>query len=88
MLTSLLSAACRYVFVQVVLYASITYSMIHFEWTAAKFFWCVHHSLPLTAVSRAFISKQQVQLMRAASAADDLPHAVRLLCAGICYSCS
>jgi len=28
-----------YVLVQVVLYASITYSMIHFEWTAAKFFW-------------------------------------------------
>ncbi|KAL3696501.1 hypothetical protein R1sor_010577 [Riccia sorocarpa] len=28
-----------YVFTQTVVYSLITYSMIHFEWTAAKFFW-------------------------------------------------
>ena len=28
-----------YVLVQAVVYAAITYSMIKFEWTAAKFFW-------------------------------------------------
>lgn len=28
-----------YIFVQTILYAVITYSMIHFEWTTSKFFW-------------------------------------------------
>ena len=28
-----------YILFQVIVYSSITYSMIQFEWTAAKFFW-------------------------------------------------
>lgn len=31
-----------YVFVQVVVYATVSYAMIGFEWTAAKFFWYVY----------------------------------------------
>lgn len=31
-----------YVFVQVLMYASVTYAMIGFEWTAAKFFWYLY----------------------------------------------
>jgi energy-coupling factor transporter ATP-binding protein EcfA2/ABC-type multidrug transport system permease subunit len=30
-----------YVFAQTIVYGVITYSMIHFEWTAAKFFWYI-----------------------------------------------
>ncbi|CAM6074535.1 unnamed protein product [Sphagnum tenellum] len=30
-----------YVFCQTIVYGVITYSMIHFEWTAAKFFWYI-----------------------------------------------
>lgn len=31
-----------YVLMQVIIYASITYAMIGFEWTAAKFFWYLY----------------------------------------------
>lgn len=31
-----------YVLLQVILYAAITYSLIGFDWTAAKFFWFLY----------------------------------------------